>query len=254
MATRVLIQNINNIDRKIWIPLPTTSKEIQEAINDICNKKGDTYIINKIEGDINIDLKKYNNLYAINKQIKSVECFTEKKFEPNRRLKLTLEERIISEQRKRDRMRINVMVKRKPEIVQHCCICGNENTQILHNAVNPYKITFICKNCRADTDKLKKAEKCRFDIRDIMDKSKMSGKTFSEKDVQNIVENYLFDVISIQDYCYKIGISRCKFNSLIERYTKLYDNPLIRKMIINHSNNINAKKLSVLALERNNKK
>lgn len=247
-----LLKNKNNADRKIWIQLPTTVEKIQEAISDICDKKGDSYIVCKEESDINISLSKHNDIFKINEEVQNIikDIFGISNI--SGKTKLSSEERTISEKKQRDRMKISNMVKRKPEIEKYCCICGTEKTEILHNKYpnDPYMITFICKECRADKEKLAQAEKTRFDIREIMDKSKMSTKTFTEIDVKNIVENYLFETVCIQDYCYKIGISRHKFNKLIEKYAELYDNPAIRKMVINHSNKINAKKLSLLALER----
>lgn len=254
LKSDILLKNKKNIDRKIWIQLPTTTEIIQEAINTICDKDENSYIVCKEESDINIALSKHNDVFKINEELQNIIKDIFGITNIIRKPRLSAKERTISERKKRDRIRIAQMVKRKNEIEKSCCICGNKNAQILHNYNNPFVISFICKNCRDDKNKLSQAEKLRFDIREKLDKSKMIGKTFSEKDVKNIVENYLFDVLSIQDYCYKIGISRHKFNLLIERYIKLYDNPLIRKMVINHSNKINAKKLSVLALGRNRHK
>lgn len=168
-----------------------------------------------------------------------------------RRLRLSDSERAISEKSKKDRMRIANMVKRKPEIEKHCCICGKDNAEILHNKKNPYVITFICKECRADEDKLAQAEKTRFDIREIMDKSTLSTKNFVKEDVKKLVENYLMETISIGAYCTKIGISRHQFNQLMERYKKMYNDPSIRKKIINHANKVNRETLSKLAFIRN---
>lgn len=147
-------------------------------------------------------------------------------------------------------MKIATMVRRKNEIEKYCCICGNKNAQILHNYNNPFVISFICKKCRADKSKLAQAEKLRFDIREIMDKSKISSKNFSEKDVMNLVENYLFEKVSITDYCKEIGISYHIFSHLIERYKLLFDKPNIKKVMLNHSNALRNEKLSAVALER----
>lgn len=192
---------------------------------------------------------KYSDVYTINELLETVESVKEKK--NNRTLKLTPQERIISEQCNKERIRIANMVRRKPELEKHCCICGSENAEILHNKKNPYVIAFICKECRADAFKLQEAEKHRFDIREVMDKSKLSTKNFTNEDLKAIVESYLFETISIGAYCDKLGISKYQFNQLIERYGIIYDDPTIKKKILNHTNRINAIKLSALAFERN---
>ena len=168
-----------------------------------------------------------------------------------RKTRLTPYERAISERSKKDRVRIANMVKRKPEIEKHCCICGRDDAEILHNKKNPYNITFICRECRADDDKLKEAENYRFDIREIMNKSTLSAKNFVEGDVKSLVEDYLFEVTSIGAYCDKVGISRHQFNQLIDRYSFIYDDKSIKKKVLNHANKINRENLSKLAYERN---
>lgn len=246
-----LLKNKNNVDRIIWIQLPTTVEKIQEAISDICDKQGDSYIVCKEESDINISLSKHNDIFKINEEVQNIikDIFGISNI--SGKPKLSFEERTISEKKKRDRMKIATMVRRKNEIEKYCCICGNKNAQILHNYNNPFLISFICKNCRADRNKVAQAEKMRFDIREKLNKSKISGKFFLEKDIKDIVENYLFDEVSIQDYCNKIGISYYIFNQIVERYKKLYDNQEIREIVLNHSNRLTAIKLSSIALARN---
>ena len=251
MKAYILLQNSNNMDRKIWITLPTSKSEIDDAINDICKNNEDTYIINNIKSDITPLLQKFDDIYEINRVIKILSNCNYSITKDNKRLKLTPEERIITEKKKLERMRICNLVKRYSDIDKHCCICGSKNTQILHNEDNSFLIAFICKKCRADKSKLTQAKKLRFDIREKLDKSKMSTKTFSEKDVKELVENYLFDILSIEAYCDKIGISRYKFNQIIEKYKIIFNDNSIRKQILNHANKINALKLSALALERN---
>jgi len=167
--------------------------------------------------------------------------------------RLSSEDRTISEENKANRTKIANMIKRKPEIKKQCCICGKENAEILHNKYpkDPYVITFICKECRADKEKLVQAEKLRFDIREIMNKSTLSTKNFVKEDVKKLVEEYLMQIQSIGAYCDSIGISRHQFNKLIERYKEMYNDPSIRKKIINHANKVNRETLSKLAFERN---
>ena len=176
----------------------------------------------------------------------------------NPRLKLTPEERKRSQQLKVVRTRIANMVARKPEIQKKCCICGNENAQILHNRLDPYNdksiymITFICRDCRNDADKLKQAEQKRFDVRSIMDKSKLSVKSYTDIDVKRIVDDYLNELLPIGEYCNKIGISRHLFNGLVKRYAKTFKMPNIKKTIDSHTNKLNRIKLSECAIKRNN--
>ena len=168
-----------------------------------------------------------------------------------RGLRLSTYQRAISEKNKKDRMRIANMVRRKPEIEKKCCICGKDNAEILHNKKNPYVVAFICKECRNNEENLNQAEKLRFDIRELMDKSTLSTKNFTKDDVKKLVEDYLMEISSIGAYCNKIGISRHQFNQLMERYKDMYNDPSIRKKIINHANKVNRETLSKLAYERN---
>ena len=79
------------------------------------------------------------------------------------RAKITPEQREISENRQRERVRIANMVSRKPEIKKDCCICGKPGN-ILHNKEdNSYFITFLCTECRKNETNIIEAEKYRFD-------------------------------------------------------------------------------------------
>lgn len=167
------------------------------------------------------------------------------------RKKSTPEEKAKAKYIKKERVKIANMVARKPEIKKQCCICGKEDSPILHNKSNPYIITFLCRSCRTDIKNLEKAEQSRFDIRSIMDKATLSSKNFTDVDVKIIVDEYLKDIVSIGAYCDKIGISRHQFNQLIDRYAEIYKVETIRKTINCHTNKVNRVKLSELAIERN---
>lgn len=153
---------------------------------------------------------------------------------------------------KKERTKIANMVARKPEIRKICCICGEDNSLILHNKDNPYFISFICRNCRDNPENLKKAEECRFDIRTMMDKSTLSSKNFTDSDVKKIVDDFLNDIVSIGAYCDKIGISRHQFNQLVDRYAMIFEIKNIKKTVNAHTNKVNRLRLSELATERNN--
>lgn len=152
---------------------------------------------------------------------------------------------------KKERTKIANMVARKPEIRKICCICGKEDSLILHNKDNPYFISFICRDCRDNPENLKKAEECRFDIRTMMDKSTLSSKNFTDTDVKKIVDDFLNDIVSIGAYCNKIGISRHQFNQLVDRYAKIFEIKNIKKTVNAHTNKVNRLRLSELAIERN---
>ena len=170
--------------------------------------------------------------------------------------RLSMEERTISEENKVNRTKIANMIRRKPEIKKHCCICGSEDAEILHNKYpkDPYIITFICKQCRKYEENLLKADKLRFDIREIMNKSTLSVKNFVKEDVKNIVEDYLMNTLPIGIYCEKIGISRHQFNQLVKRYGEMYNDITIHKKVINHANKVGRKSLSKSAIKRNQEK
>lgn len=175
------------------------------------------------------------------------------KIKKTRKPRISEEERKESNDMKKIRIRIANMVARKPEIEKKCCICGKEKAPILHNKINPYMITFICRECRENENNIKVAESKRIDIRAYMDKSKLSSKSFLESDVKRIVETYLSPrtILSIGAYCKEIGISRHQFNQLVERYSVIYNDSDIKKKIIQHSNAVNNNKLSEIASRKN---
>lgn len=171
-----------------------------------------------------------------------------------RKPRLTEEQKELSSQMKRNRVKIAVLVSRKPEIKKICCLCGNKDAKILHSKNNnPYLITFLCDKCREDEQNLKKAEAYRFDIRQKMNKDKLSAKTFSDIDIKTIVENYLNEFLSIADYCDRIGITRHQFNGLVDRYKVMYEKPDMKKLILKHSNTVNGKKVADTKAKREHK-
>ena len=72
MKMKVLLQNKNNIDRKIWVTLTTTSEEIEEAIDDISIYPDDEYIIchYKIEKNFNKYIAADDDVFELNTEIK----------------------------------------------------------------------------------------------------------------------------------------------------------------------------------------
>lgn len=74
MKMKVLLQNKNNIDRKIWITLPTVETEIKEAIDDISIYSDDGYIIcnYKIETDFNKHISADDDVFELNSEIQQL--------------------------------------------------------------------------------------------------------------------------------------------------------------------------------------
>ena len=152
---------------------------------------------------------------------------------------------------RKERVRIANMVKRKPELRKICCICGKDDAEILHNKDNPYLISFICLECRKNAKNILKARRRRFDLREVVDKSKLSTKNFTNRDVKLIIDSFLLDVVSIGEYCKKTGISRYQFNQLLDRYKYICDDAIIKERVANHTNKVNRKTLSKVITEKN---
>lgn len=68
---KVLLQNKNNIDRRIWITLPTYESEIKEAIDDIRAFPDDEYIIcdYKVETDFKISIAADDDVFNLNDEL-----------------------------------------------------------------------------------------------------------------------------------------------------------------------------------------
>lgn len=138
------------------------------------------------------------------------------------RRKATNEQKEKAAQWQRERVKITNIVARKYDLEKKCCICGKAGT-ILHNKENPYYITFICKSCREDFNKLKEAEKYRFDLKEYVNKSKVGVRNYSMGEIKELVENYPENV-NFGEFCRKNNISRYIFNQLINKYCVSYPN------------------------------
>lgn len=145
---------------------------------------------------------------------------------------------------RKERVRIANMVKRKPEIQKKCCICGRLNADILHNDKNPYMITFLCDRCRKNKEKIQEAEKYRFDLREVADKSKLSSKNFTIKDLTQIVDDFITANVSIGNYCDSVKISRYQLNNLVARYVEHYGNEYVKSRIEEVTSKSNKKYLN----------
>lgn len=145
-----------------------------------------------------------------------------KTWKRGRKKYLTDTQREEAKQRQKNRAKISNIVARKPEIENKCCICGKPG-KILHNKENPYYITFLCSECRLVEGNIAKAEKYRFDIREQLDKSKLSTSNFTKQEVANIVKGYTnTQSLTIGEYCEKLNITRHQFNKLLELYAKYF--------------------------------
>lgn len=140
------------------------------------------------------------------------------------------------------RVKIANLVSRNKNISKACCICGKPGN-ILHNRQDPYYIAFICNECRKDPNNLIIAEESRTDIRTKLNISKKSSNNFTDTEVTRIVIGYMNELVSIQDYCKQIQISRYQFNSLVKKYDKLFPKQQIQQLVINHSNAVQKYKI-----------
>lgn len=132
---------------------------------------------------------------------------------------------------------------RRNGIEKKCVICGKDG-EILHNRENPYKIAFICSECRNDPEKEKLAEKRRFDVRNkVPKKGTHILKTSTDEYITKVVNNYLNDVLPIREYCKKIGISNRQFHTILNRYKELYPNQPIDDYVKSHRNTVHRKRI-----------
>lgn len=178
------------------------------------------------------------------------------------RKKATPEQKQRAKEWQRERVRITNLVARDKTISKKCCICGKDNSAILHNKENPYLITFLCKECRKDKDNIAKAEQYRFDLKEYRDnqlreredKYYIDTKKFSEEEVKEIVEGYdkHSNLLTFGEYAEQNGLSRHQFNQLQERYLEFFpDKEYVIIAIHNRSKAIQKNKLSNAAIDRN---
>lgn len=171
------------------------------------------------------------------------------------RRRLTPEERIISEERQKKRIKIANYVSRNPDIDRSCVICGKQG-RIMHNEEDPYYISFICNDCAKSLSNLTIAEESRRDVRLEVNKegnkySKISD--FTDEEVKRIMLGFLNGEVLTGEYCENVGITRYQFNGMIKRYEQLFPNQ--KNLIKQHRSKLQGKKLSEVKMknkERNN--
>jgi paraquat-inducible protein B len=178
------------------------------------------------------------------------------------RKKATPEQKQRAKEWQRIRVKITNAVSRDKELNRKCCICGKEDSPILHNRENPTYITFLCTECRKDKEKVKQAEQYRFDLKEHKEQQVENRDTnryldtrkFSKEEVKSIVEGYTAsaNIQTYGEYCEKNNLSRHQFNALLERYKEYFPrNKGMIDKVHNRSKAIQRNKLSGAANDRN---
>ena len=77
MKIKVLLQNSKKLDRRIWLELPTTEIEVEEAIEDISVDTDNEYIIcnYKSDTDINFYISLNTDVFEINKKLQNINTY-----------------------------------------------------------------------------------------------------------------------------------------------------------------------------------
>lgn len=167
----------------------------------------------------------------------------------------------MAKERQRQRARITNTVARDETINKNCCICGKENSPILHNNDNPNMITFLCAECRKDTDRLKRAERYRFNLdiykqRQIESRennSYLDTRKFTAQEVKDLVENFtkITNTLTFGEYCEENDISRYQFNKITELYGEYFpDRKGMVRLVKEKSKSIQRYRLSIQANNR----
>lgn len=178
------------------------------------------------------------------------------------RKKATPEQKQQAREWQRERVKITNLVSRDNTIDRKCCICGKEDSAILHNRDNPYYIVFLCRECRKNKENIKEAEKYRFDLQEYRDtklkeredNKYVDTKKFSQEEVKEIIEGYdkHGNILTFGEYAEQNGLSRHQFNQLQERYLEFFpDKEYVIIAIHNRSKAIQKNKLSSAAIDRN---
>lgn len=204
-------------------------------------------------------LKRLQNLNKKELQLEPKEI---KKTWNRGRKKATPEQKELAQKWQRDRTKITNMVARDNTLDKKCCICGKENSSILHNKENPYYIAFLCKECRKNKENIEKAEQYKFDLQehkakqiaDRTDNHYLDTRKFTPEEVKEIIEGYdrHGNILTFGEYAEKHGLSRHQFNQLQERYIEYFPNKTyVIEAVHNRSKAIQRNKLSQAANDRN---
>lgn len=167
----------------------------------------------------------------------------------------TEEQKQLAKERQKQRVRITNTVARDDTLDKKCCICGKENSPILHNNEEPNMITFLCAECRKDKDKLKRAEQHRFNLDEHKQKqiesrennSYLDTRKFTEQEVKDLVENFtkITNTLTFGEYCEENDISRYQFNKITELYGEYFpDRKSMVRLVKEKSKSIQRYRLS----------
>lgn len=113
--------------------------------------------------------------------------------------------------------------------------------KIIHNYLEPYKIAFLCDNCRKDKTNYNNIENYRINIEEIIErkvKKDVSNKHMSRlpvEDIKHIVDEYLKFTGSIGEYCTEKEISRHQFGTMVNIYASEYTSIPIKAIVKNKS-------------------
>lgn len=155
------------------------------------------------------------------------------------------EQLLESKERQKQRVKIANMIARETNLEKKCCICGKKEAEILHNAENPYFITFLCRQCRKNKDNIEEAKLHRFDLEEYRKEQVanrdssyyLNTKKLSSEEVKDIIYGYIApsNTLTIGAYARKLGISRYQFNQIIKRYDEYFPNSKIEERIGIHN-------------------
>lgn len=173
----------------------------------------------------------------------------------------TEEQKQQAKERQKQRVRITNTVARDNTIDKKCCICGKENSPILHNNDNPNMITFLCAECRKDKSNLEKAEQYRFNLEEHKqkqlenreDNSYLDTRKFTEQEVKDLVENFtnVKNTLTFGEYCEANNISRYQFNKITELYGEYFpDRKTMVRIVKEKSKAIQRYRLSIQTNDR----
>lgn len=126
-----------------------------------------------------------------------------------------------------------------------CVNCGKEKTSIVHNAENPYCISFICDDCRIGLDKETLNSLPKVNILDNIEVNRKFSHIKNlvlTEDLKNIIENALTTELSLTEYLKENKLSYNKYREAVNKYEK--EIKPIRKKLKQHFNYLRADKIS----------
>lgn len=120
------------------------------------------------------------------------------------------------------RVYITNFINRRFTGIRACTICGNtENLSVVHNKVDPYKISFICKNCKNKLDRTQLESLPKINILEHIEINKKfshSKDLILDDKMKLIIENALVTDKSLVNYLRENDISYYKYKVAVEKY------------------------------------